>query len=178
VHGALVAASARWKAASHGEARHGDCILPLISGEPVLHVIARFSASTGFSTSKVRSICYNGSGESNKHNANYLLSATENPALLYAAQAFSYANFALSRSQLGNLMRSLWGKTVGTTWARVWVARHRNDVSARTSKALSDKRNAASTFGEVKEWVSELGSFDKKSGCPLGRFSTTMSAGS
>ena len=53
-------------------------------------------------------------------------------------------------------MRSLWGKTVGTTWARAWVARHRNNMLARTSEALSDMRNAASTFREVKQWVSEL----------------------
>jgi len=134
-----------------------DMVAAVADGEPVLHVFARFSASTGFSTSKVRSIYYNGRGERNKHNANSLLSATEDQALLYEAQAFSCANFALSRSQLGNWVLSLWGKTVGTTWARAWVALHRNNVSARTSKALSDKRNAASTFGEVKERVSDLG---------------------
>lgn len=75
-------------------------------------------------------------------------------------------------------MRSLWDKTVGTTWAQALVARHRNDVSVRTSKALSDKRNAASTFGEVKEWVSELGEFLQDKRLLLGRFSTMMSAGS
>jgi len=75
-----------------------DMVAAVANGEPVLHVFARFSASTGFSTSKVRTIYYNGRGERNKHNANSLLSATEDQALLYAAQAFSYANFALSRS--------------------------------------------------------------------------------
>jgi len=75
-----------------------DMVAALADGAPVLHVSARFSASTGFSTSKVRSIYYNGRGERSKLNANSLLSATEDQALLYAAQACSYANFALSRS--------------------------------------------------------------------------------
>jgi len=147
-------------------------VAAVADGGPVLHVFARFSASTGFPTSKVRSIYYNGRGERNKHKANSLISATEDKALLYAVQRFIYANFVLSRSQLGSLVRSLCGKTVGTTWARAWMDGHRSDVSARTSKA-------ASMFGDVKErGCPSWGSFYKKSGCPLGRFSTMMSAGS
>lgn len=56
-------------------------------------------------------------------------------------------------------MHYLWGKTVGTTWARAWVVWHRDDLSAHCCKARPDKRSAASTFKEVKEWVSELGGF-------------------
>lgn len=53
-------------------------------------------------------------------------------------------------------MRYLWGKSVGTTWTRACVARHRVNLSGRTCEALSDKRNVASTYAEVKEWVAEL----------------------
>ena len=39
MHGALVAASARWKAASHGEVRQGDRILPLIRERCAVSII-------------------------------------------------------------------------------------------------------------------------------------------
>lgn len=143
-----------------------DMLAAVADGEPVLDVFSRFSASTGFSVSKLRTIYYRGRGDRKKHSANSLLSAKEDQALVYVTQAFSYANFALTRSQLGDLVRSLWGKSVGTTWARAWVTRHRDDLSARTCKALSDKRNAASTFDEVKEWVAELGGFLKDTRLP------------
>jgi len=39
------------------------------------------------------------------------------------------------------------------------VARHQDDVSARNSQALSDRRNGAPTICEVRERVSELGEF-------------------
>jgi len=136
-----------------------DMLAAVANGEPVLHVFARFSASTGLSVSNVRTIHYRGRDERKKHNASYLLTATEDQALLYATQTFSCANFGLTRSQLGDLVLSLWGKKVGTTWARAWVARHRDDLSVRTCKALSDKRNAASTFKQVQDWVAELWGF-------------------
>jgi len=77
--------------------------------------------------SNVRTIFYRGRDERTKHNANSLLSATEDQALLYATQAISYAN-SLTRSHLGDLVRSLWTKKVGTTWARAWVARHGDNL--------------------------------------------------
>jgi len=135
-----------------------DMLAAVADGEPVLHVFARFSASTGLSAN-VRTICYHGRDERTKHNANSLLSATEDQELLHATRAFSYAKFSLTRSQLGDLVRSLWGKKIGTAWARAWVARHRDDLSVRTCKALSDKRNAASTLKKVEDWVAELGGF-------------------
>lgn len=143
-----------------------DMLAAVADGEPVLDVFARFSSLTGFTVSKLPTFYYRGRGERKKHSATSLLSAEEDQALVYATQALSYANYGLTQSQMGSLVQSLWGKEGGTTWAREWVARHRDDVSARTCKALSENRNAAPTFKDIKEWVSELGSFWKDTRLP------------
>ncbi|OSX76885.1 hypothetical protein BU14_0170s0001 [Porphyra umbilicalis] len=127
-----------------------DMMAAVADGERVLDVFARFSASTGFSISKVRTIDHNGRDELNKHNANYLLSATEEQALLYTTQALRYANFAFSWSQLDNLARSLWGYTFGTAWAHAWVAPHSSNVSACPFQAVTYKRIATPPFDAVK----------------------------
>jgi len=124
-------------------------------GQPVLHVFARFSASTGLSMSNVRTIYYRGRDERTKHNANSLLSATEDQVLLCATQACSYANFALTRSQLGDLVRSIWGKKVGTTWARAWVERHRDDLSVRTCRRSQTSATPLQRLNKSKTgWLS------------------------
>jgi len=64
-------------------------------------------ASTGFSTSKVRSIYNNGRGEHNKHNANSLLSATEDQALLYAAQRLAMPTSLLPMLSDQNIIDAL-----------------------------------------------------------------------
>eukprot|EP00170_Pyropia_yezoensis_P000453 contig_2403_g454 len=76
-------------------------------GEAVKDVFARFAAASGFSVSKVRTIHYRGREQHDKHHGTSVLTATEDRALVYAAQAFSYANFALARSQLAALVEHL-----------------------------------------------------------------------
>lgn len=125
-------------------------------GEAVGDVFTRFAAATGYSESAERTIYYRGRDKHNTHHGNSVLTATEDRALVYAAQAFSYANFSLTRSQLAALVEDLWGKKVGFTWARDWVKRHHKDLSTRTCKALADKRNPSSVFEEVVSWVDQL----------------------
>ena len=79
-------------------------------------------------------------------NGNSILTITEERALVYTAQAFSYANAALTRLELGVWVKDLWGKQVGVMLAAVWVARHKEELSTRACKALSGKRNAASVY--------------------------------
>lgn len=62
---------------------------------------------------------------------NSILTASEDQSLAYTAQAFSYANAALTRADLASLVKELWGKEVGETWAREWIRGHKNELSTR-----------------------------------------------
>lgn len=95
-----------------------------------------------------------------------ILTAAQDEALVYTAQVLSYANAALSRTALAALVKNLWGKEVGQTWARDLVGRHNKELSTRTCKALTDKRNAASVFDQVVDWVSQLEEFFKNHPLP------------
>lgn len=134
-------------------------VAAVADGEAVGDVCDRFAASTGFSKSKIRTIYYRGRDQAEKHHGNSLLTPTEDRALVYAAQAFSYANYALTRTQLTAVVDDLWDKKAGPTWAREWVKRHRQDLSVRACKALSEKRNSSSVFEEVESWVDQLEGF-------------------
>lgn len=65
------------------------------------------------------------------------------------------------------MVEDLWGKKVGSTWARDWVKRHRKDLSTRTCKVLSDKRNSSSVFNDIVSWVDQLDAFISERKTPL-----------
>lgn len=78
------------------------------------------------------------------NNDNSLISGEVDPELPHANQAFSYADVSLTRSELSDLLRFLWGTTIGTPWARVWVVRHCDDLpaSARHSRTCATPRQS------------------------------------
>lgn len=129
------------------------------NGESVLDALEAVAASEGITAGALRSAYYRAREGAGTHHGNCILTATEDQALVYAAQAFSYTNFPLSRARLASLVDQLWGKRVGITWARDWTKRHRTELSTRTCKALSDKRTSSSVYEEVVEWADQLGNF-------------------
>lgn len=131
------------------------------AGELLKDALLAVHGSTGFTVGALRTAYYAARGGEGVHHGNNILSAAEDLALLYAAQAFSHTNFPLTRPQLASLVRDLWGKKVGETWARSWVKRHREHLSSRTAKALADKRNSTSVFEEVVDWADQVEKFLK-----------------
>lgn len=136
------------------------------AGERLKDAYVAVSESTGFTVGALRSAYYTARGGEGVHHGNNILTATEDLALVYAAQAFSHTNFPLTRPQLASLVLDLWGKEVGRTWTRSWVKRHREQLSSRTAKALADKRNSSSVFEEVLDWADQIEKFLKEHRLP------------
>ena len=131
------------------------------AGEHLQDVVQDVHRVTGRSESSLRSAFRRFRLGSPHAHGNSILTTTEERALIYTAQAFRYANAALTRRELGALVKDLWGKEVGVTWAAAWVARHKGELSTRACKALSDKRNAASVYDQVVDWSLQVEKFFK-----------------
>jgi len=120
--------------------------------ESLKDVVQEVHRVTGLSESSLRSAFRRFRLGSPHAHGNSILTTTEERALISTAQAFSYANAAPTRRDLGALVKDLWGKKVGVTWAAAWVARHKGELSTRACQALPDKRNAASVYDQVVDW--------------------------
>jgi transposase len=81
----------------------------------------------------------------------------EQEALLVAfIQGFSRANWPLLPGDIRRLIKLQWDITVNKQWMTRFLKRHKNVLSKRVCKALSDKRASIETLEDVEAFIREF----------------------
>lgn len=78
------------------------------NGQCPLHALDAVAESEGITAGALRSARCRARGGAGVHHGNCILTATEDQALVYAAQAFSFSNFPLSRAKHASPECDLW----------------------------------------------------------------------
>lgn len=117
------------------------------------------AAETKRTFSSLRSAYHRSCSGGKKRHGQHKLSAEQETVLVSVAQAFSVNNLAMSIAQMRQLVERKWGVSVTRHWVRLFISRHRSQLSKRACKALADKRTGRDVLDGVVDFCAELKSF-------------------
>ena len=92
-----------------------------------------------------------------KHHAWQLLSDKQARILVLTAQAFSACNLPLQPCQIRGLASRLWSIPLKSAWITKWLKKNRTEISKRTCKGLTKKRNQPEELlPDVRQFIADL----------------------
>lgn len=128
----------------------------LDGGVSLKDAIRRVHRATGASQSGLRMAYYRSERGPSLRRGGCKLTPDQQELLVGVLQAFSIANLPLSNTQVRYLVWERWEVKVGSGWLRRFVSRHREHLSRRACKALSDKRQGSEVLSAVESFCEEL----------------------